>query len=100
LFTLYTIFKVGLFRFIKYIFTDSDVFLCIIFALLFGALVGISTLNFGTLTRYRIPVIPFYLFGVLLILQKGLAAKALKQTKKVKFTQTVTVEQDNNLALR
>jgi hypothetical protein len=75
LFTLYTLFKVGIFRFLKYIFTDSDVFLCIVFALLFGGLVGISTLNFGTLTRYRIPVIPFYLFGILLILHKGRSLK-------------------------
>lgn len=88
LFTLYTLFKVGIFRFFKFIFTDSDVFLCMIFALLFGGLVGISTLNFGTLTRYRIPVIPFYLFGILLILQKGLAAKALKKDKISKNVQT------------
>lgn len=77
-FTLYTIFKTGVLRFFKLIFTDSDIFLCIIFSLLFSGLVGISTPNFGTLARYRIPVIPFYLFGILLILRKGMAEKLLK----------------------
>lgn len=92
LFTIFTIFKVGVLQFLKYIFTDSDAFLCIIFALLFGGLVGISTLNFGTLTRYRIPVIPFYLFGILLILQKGMAAKKLSQTNEKIVKQTFSLD--------
>ncbi len=28
--------------------------------------VGVSTFNFGTLTRYRIPVLPFFLVGLIL----------------------------------
>ena len=38
---------------------------CVIFVGIFGALVGISTTNTGTLSRYRIPMMPFY--GVLLV---------------------------------
>lgn len=74
-YTLVTIFRVGAISFFKYIITDSDIFLCLMFALLFSALVGLSTLNFGTLTRYRIPVIPFYLFGMLLIREQVLLKK-------------------------
>lgn len=37
------------------------------FVVLFGAIVGIATTNVGTLSRYRIPMMPFYV-SVLLIL--------------------------------
>lgn len=33
---------------------------CLVFALMFAFAVGVSTFNFGTLMRYKIPVIPFY----------------------------------------
>jgi hypothetical protein len=39
-----------------------------VFALVFGASVGIISNNFGTLVRYKIPLIPFYV-GALYILQ-------------------------------
>ncbi|UXX81115.1 hypothetical protein N7E81_08375 [Reichenbachiella carrageenanivorans] len=40
---------------------------CLSFAVLFAFAVGVSTYNFGTLMRYKIPVMPFYaLFLVLL----------------------------------
>lgn len=68
LFTLYVLFKVGIVKFFSSIFSDPFIFLCIMFSLLFAALVGVSTLNFGTLARYRIPIIPFYLTGLLYIL--------------------------------
>ena len=83
-YTLQTIFRVGIFSFFKYIFSDTGIFFCVMFALLFSALVGLSTPNFGTLARYRIPVIPFYLFGMLLIQQRGLLRK--KQSAVLKGT--------------
>lgn len=46
----------------------SDPFLvfCLLFSLVFAFAVGISTFNFGTLMRYKIPILPFY-FSVLVI---------------------------------
>lgn len=69
-FTLYVMFKVGVATFFKEIYKDPFIFLCIIYALLFGALVGLSTFNFGTLSRYRLPLLPFYTCGILYILYK------------------------------
>ncbi|MFU8803309.1 MAG: hypothetical protein ACNA8W_05830 [Bradymonadaceae bacterium] len=40
---------------------------CIIFVLLFGLGVGLTTTNLGTLSRYRIPMMPMYV-GLLLML--------------------------------
>ncbi len=68
LFTIYIVFKTGILKFLVGIFNNPFSFLCIMYSLLFAALVGISTLNFGTLARYRIPIIPFYLVGLLHIL--------------------------------
>ncbi|MBU2915209.1 hypothetical protein [Reichenbachiella agariperforans] len=39
---------------------------CLSFALMFAFAVGVSTFNFGTLMRYKIPVMPFY--GLFLVL--------------------------------
>lgn len=39
---------------------------CLSFALMFAFAVGVSTFNFGTLMRYKIPVMPFY--GIFLVL--------------------------------
>lgn len=66
-FTLYVMYKTGIGKFFKAIIKDPFIFLCITYALLFGALVGLSTFNFGTLARYRIPLIPFYTCGLLSI---------------------------------
>ncbi len=66
--TLYVMFKTGFWRFFSNIFNNPFTFLCISYALLFGALIGLSTFNFGTLARYRIPLIPFYTMGLLNIL--------------------------------
>lgn len=74
LITLYVIWKAGVIRFIRTILNDPFIFLCISYALIFAAIVGISTLNFGTLARYRIPIIPFYLAGMLAILYKVYSA--------------------------
>ena len=41
-------------------------------ALVFAFAVGVSTYNFGTLMRYKIPVLPFYaIFLIIVIAQKN-----------------------------
>ena len=43
------------------------VLVCILFALLFGFTIGISTPNFGALVRFKIPLVPFYVVGLYVI---------------------------------
>ncbi len=76
LFTLYVLGSSGFVFFFKELLSNPTVLLFISFSLLFSGLVGLSTLNFGTLTRYRIPAIPFYLMGLLMVLIKGRQHKA------------------------
>ena len=65
--TLIVLFKTGLFRFLRSL-AEPSVFLFISYSLIFAAFIGLSTANFGTLGRYRIPIVPFYLAGILYIL--------------------------------
>ncbi len=71
LFTLYVIIRAGIFRFVISIFKDPMVMFCFWYSILFAVFVGATTLNFGTLVRYKIPCIPFYLIALILILYKN-----------------------------
>jgi hypothetical protein len=41
---------------------------CIVFSLTFAFAVGVSTFNFGTLARYKIPMLPFYVLAITFML--------------------------------
>ncbi len=47
--------------------TRPDIIFCVIFSISFAFGVGISTYNFGTLVRYKIPMLPFFLVALVLI---------------------------------
>lgn len=59
--TLLLIFKLGLGKFLNLIVTKPIVTFCITFTLILAAAVGMNSFNFGTLVRYKIPILPFYL---------------------------------------
>ena len=65
--TVYLLVKCRISKFFYYIFTDPYIFFCFTFSILLGVIVGFSTFNFGTMVRYRLPILPFYFFMLLLI---------------------------------
>lgn len=69
-FTLYILFKAGPFKFIRIVLTDPLIMYCFMFAIVFGIFVGASTINFGTLVRYKIPCLPFYAIALFLVNEK------------------------------
>ena len=77
LFTLIVFFRTGPGNFIKAIVRDPVVLYCILFALLFALFVGATTANFGSLVRYKIPCLPFYIIALFLIQDR--ARKIKKQ---------------------
>jgi hypothetical protein len=83
-FTLYILLKAGLLRFIKWIFKDPLLMYCFLFSVIFGLFVGASTLNFGTLVRYKIPCLPFFSISLFLIFEKVKERAAIKQSTKEK----------------
>ncbi|HRA12632.1 MAG TPA: hypothetical protein PKX31_13225, partial [Chitinophagaceae bacterium] len=44
---------------------------CLVFTLIFAFAVGISSYNFGTLSRYKIPCLPFYAVALIVIFYKN-----------------------------
>ncbi len=67
LLTIHIFLKGGLIRTFKNIFQDPRIFMCFIFAIVFAIGVGASTANFGALSRYKIPCLPFYMVMLLLL---------------------------------
>ncbi len=49
------------------LFTNPLVLFCLIFAVFFAFSVAVSTSNFGALVRLRIPMMPFFLSGLMII---------------------------------
>jgi hypothetical protein len=47
---------------------NHNVLFALIFSISFAFAVGVSTFNFGTLVRYKIPLLPFFLVALILIL--------------------------------
>jgi hypothetical protein len=60
IFTVAAIVRNNPFRAIQRVLSDETLQFCIIFTLVFAFAVGISTSNFGSLSRYKIPCMPFY----------------------------------------
>lgn len=65
--SLYIFFKVGIFNFIKEVLGSGVLLYCFVFSLIFGFAVGMSSSNFGTLVRYKIPLLPFYMSGLFIL---------------------------------
>jgi hypothetical protein len=66
LFSLYLILKVN-FKIFRYLWKDPNLLTFLLFSLIFAYLVGITTSNFGTLSRFKIPCIPFFVMTLFII---------------------------------
>jgi hypothetical protein len=69
--TLKILFTIGPVKIWKTISKDATIQFCLIFSILFAFAVGISSYNFGTLSRYKIPCLPFYVLAIVLIYYKN-----------------------------
>lgn len=78
IFTIRIFWRTGVVATIKFVAATPVLVLCFVFSLIFSASVAINSANFGTLVRYKIPMIPFYLGG-LYILQSMLDAQKARR---------------------
>jgi hypothetical protein len=69
LFSFYTIYKTGLLKTFKNIFTNPILIFSFSFILIFGFGVGLATANFGALVRYKIPLLPFLTAGLFILIE-------------------------------
>jgi hypothetical protein len=66
---------------------DATLIFCLVFALIFAFAVGISSYNFGALSRYKIPCLPFYAAFLIVLLEKQKQATATLQKQKIRMPQ-------------
>ncbi len=67
IFTILTLIKIRVFNFFGLLRTNPMLLFVFSFAICFAFSVGLSTPNFGSLVRYRIPSIPFFLISLILL---------------------------------
>lgn len=60
--TLYLLVKLRFFGFLSEIFKNPFVLVSFIISIFFALIIGFTTYNFGTMARYKIILLPFYLF--------------------------------------
>ena len=80
LFTIYILVQTKIYGFFKIIFQNGLAGFCFFFSTFFAAMIGLLTYNFGTLVRYKIPCMPFFIAALIIILHIHKENK-LTQTK-------------------
>ncbi len=74
--SLFIIYKVGIFKTIRYIRDEPLLLFSLLFTICFSYSVGLSTANFGALVRYRIPELPFFILALFVLYEKVKHVKA------------------------
>ena len=90
-FTLRIIFRSGVAKTLSLVSGTPVLTLCFLFAFAFAATVGVVSNNFGTLVRYKIPMIPFYVAGLYITQSMSVNQKTADKKRKQEFLrQTVS----------
>jgi hypothetical protein len=84
-FFLYLIVKLRVYNLFRLMFRHRILFFTVYFAIFFSFSVGLTTSNFGSLVRYKIPAIPFFLISLFII---SYTYKDLREEDKLRFLET------------
>ncbi|UOQ74436.1 hypothetical protein [Hymenobacter cellulosilyticus] len=77
--TIMMFYRTGFFKSFKQIASTPMVTFCFLFAIVFAIGVGTNSGNFGTLVRYKIPLMPFYLSALYIMQFQANNAKKLSR---------------------
>ena len=83
LLTLYLVFRRNVFRTIKTIYHDPNLIMCLIFSLVFAFVVGLTSANFGSLSRYKIPCTPFFMLFLMILIYDNKSRDVTSNLKKL-----------------
>ncbi|MCZ2392869.1 MAG: hypothetical protein LC105_03310 [Chitinophagales bacterium] len=75
-------FKVGFLKIPKRVLGSGMLIFCFTFSIIFGFAVGLSSQNFGSLVRYKIPLLPLYLIGLFVFYNMEFNQSYFKRFKK------------------
>lgn len=79
-FFLFVFFRAGPMRFLRAVFSNPEVAMCMTYAIIFGFAVGFTAYNFGALVRFKIPGVPFLASGLLIVYHLQQQRKASQAT--------------------
>jgi len=65
--TIYLLLRIKVFNIFRLMFRHHFLFLSVTFSLFFAFSVGLTTSNFGSLVRYKIPAMPLYVASLYII---------------------------------
>ena len=71
-------FRFGFTKLTKFIFSNNYLLFCLFVAVFFSGFIAISTNNFGTLSRYRLPCMPFFATLLAVLLHYSKKSRRLK----------------------
>lgn len=80
IFTVYILFRNGLVTFFRLLLSEPILIFCTIFTITFAFAIGISSGNFGSLVRYKIPILPFFVMSLFIF---QYSTKRIRLSKKV-----------------
>jgi len=83
---LFVFYKLGILTALRTIFKSPFLLFCLMFTIVFGAAVGLTSGNFGTLMRYKIPFVPFFFF-MLAILYAQISLKSVRKFSVIALTE-------------
>ncbi|HRH57324.1 MAG TPA: hypothetical protein PLS10_06715 [Chitinophagales bacterium] len=83
--TIRLLYKCGFTRFAKLIIGNPEVQFCLIFSVIFAFSVGFTSFNFGSLVRYKIPLMPFYYIALFILADKEKTPETPLQRNSVKL---------------
>lgn len=69
--TIFLLFKTRFLWFFNIIFKDPLILFCFVLSIFFALIIGFTTFNFGTMTRYKIVLLPFYYFMLVTIYNRS-----------------------------
>src|SRR6188768_2062986 len=88
-FTIAVVFRNNPIRVVGRILADETLQFCLLFTLVFAFAVGISTSNFGSLSRYKIPCLPFYTAFLIILYYPPKQELILRKERDKSTKQTV-----------
>jgi len=88
-FTIVAIVRNNPIRMVQRILNDETLQFCLVFTLIFAFAVGISTSNFGSLVRYKIPCLPFYTAFLIILFYPPKQELVLRKQRDKSRKQTV-----------
>lgn len=77
---LYVLWRVGIRGFFRTMARERIIVFCLLFAVLYGIVTGMFSFTFGTLSRYKVPGLPFFYVALVLVYCR---AKFISPTKRI-----------------